>query len=135
VDLANIGLDHPDDVLDRVLEGAGLPLLLGEVAEGAGQNAHVRRVDVPVDDEVDPVAGLLALDVIGHPSEPQEVVRLEARQAVLEAQTLARAHLLPDAEKSRVGDPEVVDDVAHRGLHRCVQPSSCREMAGRSLRL
>src|SRR5206468_9577447 len=56
VDLAHLRADHTDDVLDGVLEGAVLPLLPGESAEGAREHADVRGRDVAVDDEVDPVA-------------------------------------------------------------------------------
>jgi hypothetical protein len=35
VDLADLLADHADDVLDRVLEGAGLALLAGKAAKGA----------------------------------------------------------------------------------------------------
>jgi hypothetical protein len=107
VDLTNVRLDHADDVLDRVLEGARLALLLGEVAERAGEDADVRRVDVPVDDEVDPVAGLLALDVIRHAAEAEEVVGAEARQPIVEIEPLALAHFLP--RRGRDGDPRRED--------------------------
>src|SRR5262249_61536599 len=63
VDLANVLADHADDVLDRVLERAGLALLAREAAERAGEDTDVRRRDVTVEDEVDPAALARALDV------------------------------------------------------------------------
>ena len=113
VDLADVRLDHADDVLDRLLERALLALLLGVVAERAGEDADVGRVDVAVDHEVDPVAGLLALDVIRHAAEREQVVGLEAGQAVVEVEPLASAHLVPHASEPRVRDAKVVHDGAH----------------------
>src|SRR2546422_7292492 len=86
VDLAHLRADHTDDVLDGVLEGAVLPLLPGESAEGAREHADVRGRDVAVDDEVDPVALAARLDVVGHPSHTQEVVRLRSEEHTSELQ-------------------------------------------------
>ena len=99
VDLPDAVLDHAQNVLDRVLEGAGLPLRPGEVAEGAGQDAEIGGVDVPVDDEEDPVAGAPPLGEVGHLPDAQEVVGLEEKQAVLSGEPFPGGDFLPDGEQ------------------------------------
>ena len=84
----------------------------------APEDADVGRVDVAVDDEVDPVAGLLSLDVIGHPAEPQEVVGPEARQPVLEVEPLTFAHLLPHAGETGIRDAKIFHHAAHARLQQ-----------------
>src|SRR5262249_50415151 len=95
VDLADLRLDHPDDLLRGTLEGPLRSRLPGEVTEGAGEDAEIRRVDVAVEDEVHPVPGLPALDVVRHPPESEEVAGLETGEAVLEVETLPGSDLLP----------------------------------------
>ena len=96
VHLAHAVPDHPEDVLDRVLEGAGLAGLSGEVAELAREHADVRRVDVAVDDEVDAGAVPPRLHVVREPAEPEQVIRLEEEHSVVAGETLVRSHLVPD---------------------------------------
>src|SRR3972149_4190601 len=81
---------HADDVLERVLEGAGLALLAREAAEGAGEYADVRRRDVAVDDEIGAVPLAPGLDVGGHAPDAEEGFRLDEQPAVLAAEPLAR---------------------------------------------
>src|SRR5439155_1679435 len=83
--------------------GSGLPVYLSslaglarEAAEGAREDTDVGRRDVAVDDEVHAITLAPGLDVIGHASDAEEVVGLEEGEAVLAAQTLARAHLVPN---------------------------------------
>ena len=103
VDLAHLLADHPDDVLDRVLEGTVLALFPGEPAERAGEHADVRGRDVAVDDEVDAVALAARLDEVGHPPEPEEIVGLEEPEAILAAEALTGLDLLPDERQMTIG--------------------------------
>ena len=96
VHLAGLVTHHRHHVLDRVLVGAGLAGLAREAAEGAREDADVGRRDVAVDDEVHAITLAPGLDVIGHAPDAEEVVRLEEGEAVLAAQALARADLVPD---------------------------------------
>ena len=107
VDLADLLADHADDVLDRVLEGAGLALLAGEAAEGAGEHAHVGRRDVAVEDEVDAIALARGLDVIGHAPEAEQVLGLEERETVAPIEPFALPHLLPDGLEPAVRKAQV----------------------------
>src|SRR3972149_4063315 len=102
VHLPDAVLDHSQDVFDRVLEGAGLSLLPGEVAEAAGQDAQVGGIDVAVDDEEDPVADAPPLCEVGHLPDAQEVVGLEEKEAVLPGEPLARGDFLPNREEAGV---------------------------------
>src|SRR5581483_5327613 len=89
-----------------------------EVAEGAREDAQVGRVDVPVDDEVDPVAGSLALDAVRQPAEAEQVVGLQAGQPVLEPEPLAVPQPVAHA-----GQPAIPDaDLVERGSHRSSSP-------------
>ena len=108
VDLANVGLDHPDDVLGRVLEGPRLARLPGEVAERAGEDTEVRRIDVAVDDEVDPVSRLRPLDQVGHAPETEEVVGLETGEAVSVIETLPGPDLLPHRSQAAIPEADVL---------------------------
>jgi hypothetical protein len=58
----------------------------------------------------------MALDVIRHPAESQEVLGPKARQPVLEVEALALAHFLPHARETRIRDAKVFHDAAHARL-------------------
>src|SRR5580765_6637218 len=65
---------------------ACLALLAAEGAETAGGNADVRRVDVPVDVEVSDVSVEFFADVIGEPTDSEDVAATIERHAVVEAE-------------------------------------------------
>ena len=112
VDVRVLAVDHvdlreacelplADRVLDELLRGdrVGVLLLLrrGERAELALHAADVRLVQVEVLDEVDLVrTAAEASRPVGQVAEPEQVVGLEQREAVLEVQALAGLDLLPD---------------------------------------
>src|SRR5207245_6412913 len=102
VDLADLLADHADDVLDRVLEGAGLAFLSREAAERAREDAHVGRRDVAVEDEIDAIALARGFHVIGHAPEAQEIVGLEEEQPVVAGEASPRLDLVPDGRQTRV---------------------------------
>ena len=108
VHLARLPADHRDHVLDRVLVGAVRARPAREAAEGAREHADVGRRDVAVDDEVDAVPLALALDVVGHPSDAQEVLGVEQGEAGRAVEPLARANLIPDRLEPRVAEAHVV---------------------------
>src|SRR5262249_58267259 len=104
VDLPNFLADHADDVLDRVLEGAGLALLASEAAERAGKDADVRRRDIAVEDEVDAVALARGLDVIGDAPQAEEIVGVEEEEAVVAGEALPLLDFFPDGDQAFVGE-------------------------------
>ena len=103
VDLADLLADHADDVLDRVLEGAGFALLSREAAERAREHAHVGRRDVAIEDEIDAIALARGFHVIGHAPEAQEIVGLEEEQPVVAREAPPGLDLVPDSRQARVG--------------------------------
>src|SRR5262245_61253285 len=104
VHLADLVAHHADDVLDRVLEGPGLPLLAREAAEGAREHADVRRRDVPVEDEVDAIALAPGFDVIGHPAQAEDVAGVEQEETVVTGEALLVLDLFPDGDQTLVGE-------------------------------
>src|SRR5262249_12106130 len=114
VDLPNFLADHADDVLDRVLEGAGLALLASEAAERAGEDADVRRRDVAVEDEVDAVALARGLDVIGDAAQAEEIFGVEEEEAVVTGEAVLLLDFFPDGDQAFVGEMQVLTSTRWR---------------------
>src|SRR5690348_17664663 len=104
VRLAGAGLDHRQDVLDRVLEGALLALLAGEITKAAGEHTYVRRVDVAVQHEKDLVAVSPGLGEVRHAADRMQVIGLEEDEAVGAGEALSGLDLLPDIGQSGIAD-------------------------------
>src|SRR5262250_42702 len=102
VSLAGARLDHLEHVLDGILEGAWLALLAGEVAERAGENAEVGRIDIAVEHEEDLIAVPARLGEVGQAAEPVQVLGLEEELAIFAAQPLVGADLVPDGVETDV---------------------------------
>ena len=84
------------DLLHRHRVGQGLPLGLAERAELAPVDADVRRVDVPVDDEIHPVAVLPPVGEVRHLPHKEDVPGSEEGEGVLLREPVPRMHLIPD---------------------------------------
>ena len=94
--LVHLRVQLAQDLVHLHLVGAGVALLLGEIAEGTREDADVGGVDLTIEDEVDLLAPQPALGVVGHLTERHQVRRVEAAEAVLEAEPLAVLNLVPD---------------------------------------
>ncbi len=81
---------------------AGVALLAPEGAQPAAGHADIGGVDVPVDVEVGDVAVHPLAHCVRHPSDGQNVAAAIERDAVLEAQPLARRDLLGDRLQRRI---------------------------------
>jgi hypothetical protein len=92
VDLGDLGVDVRQDLVLRHRVGAGRAGLLGVVAEPARQHADVRRVELPVDGEVDAVAVPVARHGVGETAQLHDR-RIEEPDAVLLRQALAGEQL------------------------------------------
>jgi len=104
VGLARARLDHREDVLDRVLEGALLALLPGKVTKAAREHTYIRRVDVAVENEEDLVSMKAGLGEVRHAAHRVQIVRLEEDEAVRAGETLSSLDLLPDARETGIAD-------------------------------
>src|SRR5215467_12484103 len=132
VGLAGAWLDHLEHVLDGVLERARLALLAREVAERAGEDAEVGRIDVAVEHEEDLIAVPARLGEVGQATEPVQVLGLEKELAVLAAQPLIGADLVPDGMET--GVTELCGsgvDSEHKRLHGERRPTGRSEFYGR----
>ena len=85
------------DIIDGHLIGARFSLAPAERAELAAIHADVRRIDVHVLDEIDPVAVLLLCNMGGHATEREEIVRFEECNAVRTGETLAGENFIIDS--------------------------------------
>src|SRR5206468_1120070 len=132
VHLASLVAHHRHHVLDRVLVGAGLARLAPEATEGARQHADVRGRDVAIDDEVDAVALAAGLDVIRHAPDPEQVVGLEERRAVLAGQALARADLVPDRLEPAIAETQLCLPLMFARTSSAGAPAKALRPTGRS---
>src|SRR5678815_4309336 len=104
VRLARARLDHREHVLDRVLEGAGLALLLGEVAEAAREHADIGRVHVAVHYEEDLVAVAARLRGIRETSHAVKVRGLEEEESLGAVESFAGLHLVPERLEALIAE-------------------------------
>jgi len=84
----------PQDLFHRHRVGEGLVLAPAERAELAPVDADVRRIDVPVHVEVDPVAVAPAVREVSHLAHRQDVPRPEEGKGVVLGETPAVLHLI-----------------------------------------
>src|SRR6185295_8089356 len=104
VGLARARLDHGQHVLDGVLERALLALLPGEVTKAAREHTYVRRIDVAVEHEEDPVSVEAGLGEVRHAADRVQIVRLEEDESLRTGEALPSLNLLPDAGKTGIAD-------------------------------
>src|SRR5262249_21469110 len=132
VSLAGPRLDHLEHILDGVLERARLALLASEVAERAGEHTEVGRIDVAVEHEEDLLAVPASLGEVGQASEPVQVLGLEEELAVLSAQPLVDADLVPDGMETGVTELYGSGvDSKHKRLRGERRPTGRSEFYGR----
>src|SRR5215472_9012509 len=132
VGLPRARLDHLEHVLDGVLEGPCLSLLAREVAEGAGEDAEIGRVDVAVEHEEDLVAVEPGLGEVGQATKAVEILGLEEELAVLTTEPLTGAHLVPERMETGIAEGEGSDvDCRHRRLRGESRPTGRSEFYGR----
>ena len=104
VRLARARLDHREHVLDRVLEGAGLALLLGEVAEAAREHADIGRVHVAVHHEEDLVAVAARLGGVRETSHAVKILGLEEQEALVAVESLLGLYLVPERLEALIAE-------------------------------
>ena len=136
-------LDHLEHVLDRVLEGASVALLLGEVAEAARQDAEIRGVHIAVHHEEDLVAMAARLGGIGETADAVQILGREEQEALVAVEPVAGLHLVPEmlqaviAEQGRSahGDGHGSLQIGDRPTGRSDSKCLIRDVKGRRVRL
>ena len=76
------------NILECHLVGAGFSLGFTEGTEFTPVHANVRRIDVHIPDEIDPVTVLFVSDVGRHATQSKQVIRPEEGQAVSSGETM-----------------------------------------------
>ena len=99
---AYLGRELPEYVLDRHLVRARIPFPGGKIAELARKDAHVRRFDLLIEDEIDCVPAPFLLHGPRHCAEPDEVACGVRLQPVFERQPLPALDLFPDRQEVSV---------------------------------
>ena len=92
------------------------PFLRAKPQNEQGEDADVRRRDVPVQDEVDAIALTPGLDVVGHAAQPEKIVGFEEKEAVVAGEALLVLDFFPDGDQAFVGEMQVLTSASSRSI-------------------